>query len=62
METGKYELVIIWEIPVADTTEYNDKDIWEYDTREEAEEAEKCMHKVLGNQIQWSCVRPQYAK
>lgn len=51
MRTGKFELVIIWS--------NGDKEIWEYQTEEEAKEAEEGMHVAVGNQISWSCVRPQ---
>lgn len=51
MRTGKFELVIIWS--------NGDKEIWEYQMEEEAKEVEEGMYVAVGNQISWSCVRPQ---
>lgn len=56
IRTGKWELVIIWE------TGDIDKDIYEYETKEEAEKAMNGMRMAFGKQISWSCVRPQYVK
>lgn len=53
MKSGKYELVIIWE-------RNNEKDVYEYDSEDRARECEAGMRMALGNQIAWSCVRPQY--
>lgn len=47
----KYELVIIW------ADQNDEKKVYEYDTEEQALEAEKGMKTALGNQIAWSCVR-----
>ena len=49
----KYELVIIWAYP-------EEKAVYEYDSEEQAEQAERGMKVALGNQIAWSCVRPKY--
>ena len=46
-----YELVIIWASPEGD------KVVYEYETEDQAREAEKGMKTALGNQIAWSCVR-----
>ena len=45
-----YELVIIYAQP-------SEKVVYEYETEEQAREAEKGMKMALGNQIAWSCVR-----
>lgn len=47
---GEWELVVIWE---SDET-----DIYEYETREEAERGMTQMKMALGNQIEWCGVRP----
>lgn len=44
-----YELVIIWED--------NEKQIYEYDTAEEAQKGADNMKMAFGNQIQFTCVR-----
>ena len=46
-----YELVIIGASPEGD------KVVYEYETEDQAREAEKGMKTALGNQIAWSCVR-----
>lgn len=46
-----YELIIIWS--------NGSKDVYEYPTENEAERAELGMRTALGNQIDWSCVRPK---
>lgn len=48
----KYELVVIYEYP-------QEKVVYEYDSQEQAEQAEKGMRTALGNQIAWSCTRPK---
>ena len=50
----KYELVIIWASPEGE------KVVYEYDTEEDAIEAENGMLIALGNQIAWSCTRPKF--
>lgn len=40
-----YELVIVWNT--------GDKDIYEYDTEEEAEQAGRNMQFVFGKQVEW---------
>ncbi len=50
----KYELVIVWADP------NDEKKVYEYDTEYQAEQAERGMRMALGNQIAWSCIRPQY--
>ena len=50
----KYELVIIW--AAGDP----DKVVYEYDSQEQAEQAERGMKTALGNQIAWACVRPKF--
>ena len=53
MRTGKYELVIIWAT--------GDKFIYVYDSEEAAIDGQASMKMANGNQISWSCVRPQMA-
>ena len=60
MKTGKYEIVVMWYRPEEEGGSYTD--ILECENQESAEEYEKGIRTVFGNQIQWSCVRPQYAK
>lgn len=51
METGKYELVVVW----TDGT----KDVYEYATEEDAQTHGDGMKIALGGQIAWYGVRPQ---
>lgn len=51
MKTGKYELVIVWNL--------GEKNIIEYESQEQAEKAEQGYKVAFGNQIQWSGIRPQ---
>ena len=44
-----WELVIVWS--------NGDKDVYQYGTREEAEEAESGMGTAFGNQIAWTGIR-----
>lgn len=46
----RYELVVIWE--------NGDKDVYEYDSRDRAEQCGDGMKTALGNQIAWYGVRP----
>lgn len=47
-----FELVVIW---------WNgEKDIFEYDTREEAEQGGRNIKTACGNQVEWYGVRPKY--
>jgi hypothetical protein len=45
-----YELVVIWE--------NGDNDVYEYDSRDRAEQSGDGMKTALGNQIAWYGVRP----
>lgn len=45
----KYELIIIWLT--------GEKEIYEYNTREEAEKAEQGYKMAFGNQISWTGIR-----
>lgn len=47
-----FELVIIYTYP-------REKKVYEYETEDDAREAERGMKIALGNQIEWSCVRPK---
>ena len=47
-----FELVVIYTFP-------REKVVFEYPTEGDAREAEKGMKIALGNQIEWSCVRPK---
>jgi len=51
MRTGRYELVLIWST--------GDKDIYEYESREDAYAAAENMIVANGTQISWWCVREQ---
>lgn len=44
-----WELVVIWD--------NSDKDIYKYNTEQEAENAAQGMRKAFGTQIQWAGVR-----
>lgn len=46
-----YELVVVWDD--------KSKDIWEYASEEEAEQAGENMRIALGNQIAWCGTRPK---
>ena len=46
-----FELVVIYTYP-------RERVVFKYDSEEEAREAEQGMKIALGNQIEWSCVRP----
>ena len=45
----KYETIIIWYT--------GEKEVYEYDTREEAEKAAEGYRMAFGNQIQWAGTR-----
>ena len=47
-----FELVVIFTCP-------RETKVYEYETEEAAREAEQGMKIALGNQIEWSCVRPK---
>ena len=49
----KWELVIVWAYPM-------ETSVYEYDSKDEAEQAQRGMLMANGNQISWSCVRPKY--
>lgn len=49
-----FEMVIIWSDGSIDVYEYGD--------RESAEKAQRGMHIALGNQIQWSGIRPKTSR
>ena len=52
--TGKFELILT----------YDDfsTDMYEYDTREDAERAGEGVEMACGGQLRWWCVRPQLVK
>lgn len=50
-QTGKYELVVVWET--------GEKEVFEYDTEKDANTAGEGMEKAFGRQLWW-CVRTQY--
>lgn len=52
--TGKYELVVRYD--------FGETEVYEFDTREEAERAEEGIDMACGNQLMWTCVRPQLVK
>lgn len=41
-----YELIVIWST--------GEKDVYDYETREEAEKGAKNMKMAFGNQVQWT--------
>lgn len=47
-----FELVVIWST--------GEKDIEEFDRKEDAERSEINMRMAFGNQIEWTCVRRKY--
>ena len=47
-----FELVIIYTFP-------RETVVFQYDTEEQAEQVEREMRIALGNQIEWSCIRPK---
>lgn len=49
-----YELVVIWD--------NGDKDIYEYETEDEAIRASEGMKVALGNQLRWAGVRKKVVK
>lgn len=54
MFVGKWELVVIYET--------GEKQIFEYESRSRASDAEWQMKQALGFQIKYICVRPQFEK
>ena len=46
-----FELVIVWADGLTD--------VYEYETREQAETARRGMERALGYQIAWACTRPK---
>ena len=52
MPTGRYELVLIWST--------GEKEIREYESKEEAYRSAENMVVAFGTQISWWCVRDQY--
>lgn len=49
----KWELVVVWAYP-------EETSVWAYDSEDDALQAQRGMMMANGNQISWSCVRPQY--
>jgi len=47
-----FELVIIYTFP-------RETVVYTYNTKEEAKEVQQGMKIALGNQIEWSCIRPK---
>ena len=54
IRTGKYELVVKYED--------GEVEIDEFDTMEQADRAQEGVEMACGNQIVWTCVRPQLVK
>lgn len=52
--TGKFELVVKYD--------FGEPEIYEFDTREKAEKAEEGIEMACGEQLVWTCVRPQLVK
>ena len=51
MKTGRYELVIEWA--------NGDRDVYTYDTKDQAEKSQFGMRMALGDQIGWIGIRPE---